>query len=270
MRNLFSSNQFFAFGDDNKIAKLPAISALKGISEGRDLTKLAQNLNIPINPQFGGDPIVVGQEEFKIIELGNMKFHILGPTQKNLDRLKKVWADWERQHLEAEVTIDDYEALQALDSSITNLSSIMFLVESEGKKMLFYWRRSWQRYNRITFRKENYWIHEGKLHVDILKVPHHGSERNVSEQFFDTVTADVYVISANGRDDNPSFLTLKWIIENGQKLNQKITILATNKTENIEKAQQIYDPKKFQYKFIFLDPGENFLEIEERNNFFMT
>ena len=35
------------------------------------------------------------------------------------------------------VTIDDYEALQALDSSITNLSSIMFLVESAGKKILF-------------------------------------------------------------------------------------------------------------------------------------
>ena len=137
MRNPFSSNQFFAFGNDNKIAELPAISALKGISEGRDLTKLAQNLKVPINPQFGGDPIVAAREEFKIVELGNMKIHILGPTQKSLDKLKKVWDDWERHHLQAEVTIDDYGALQALDSSITNLSSITFLVESEGKKILF-------------------------------------------------------------------------------------------------------------------------------------
>ena len=95
---------------------------------------------------------------------------------------------------------------------------------------------------------------EGKLHVDILKVPHHGSERNVSEQFFNTVTADVYIISANGRDDNPSFLTLKWIIESGKKYHRKVTIVATNKTENIEKAQQIYDPKKFQYTFVFFEP----------------
>ena len=85
VRNLFSSNQFFAIGNENKITELPAISALKGISEGRDLTKLAQNLNIPINSQFGGDPIVVGEEEYKIIELGNIKFHILGPTQKSLE-----------------------------------------------------------------------------------------------------------------------------------------------------------------------------------------
>ena len=90
---------------------------------------------------------------------------------------------------------------------------------------------------------------EGRLHVDILKVPHHGSERNVSEQFFNTMTADVYIISANGRD-NPSFLTLKWIIESGKKYHRKVTIVATNKTENIEKAQQIYDSKKFQYSFV--------------------
>ncbi len=89
MQNLFSSNQFFAFGNDNKIAEFPAIGALKGISEGRDLTKLAQDLHIPINSQFGGDPIVVKEEEYKIIELGNMKFHILGPTQKSLDRFEK-------------------------------------------------------------------------------------------------------------------------------------------------------------------------------------
>ena len=93
----------------------------------------------------------------------------------------------------------------------------------------------------------------GRLHVDILKVPHHGSERNVSEQFFETVTADVYVISANGRDDNPSFLTLKWIIESEQKNNRKIIIVATNKTENIKKAIQVYDPNKVSIQVRILE-----------------
>ena len=153
VENLFSSKRFSFIEGEDFIAKLPALSVLKGVGEGRDVTKLAEDLHVPINPQFGGDPIVVGQEEFKIIELGNTKFHILGPTQKNLDRLKKVWADWERQHQEAGVTIDDYEALQALDSSITNLSSIMFLVESAGKKMLFTGDGLGRRYNRITFKK---------------------------------------------------------------------------------------------------------------------
>ncbi len=261
VRTLFSSNQFFAFGNDNEIAELPAISALKGISEGRDLTKLAHNLNIPINSQFGGDPIVVGEEEYKIIELGNIKFHILGPTQKSLDSLKKIWADWERLHLQAEVTIHDFLAMESLDSSITNLSSVMFLMESEGKRLLFSGDGLGD--NIIeSLSKRELLDSQGRLHVDILKVPHHGSERNVSEQFFETVTADVYVISADGRYDNPSFLTLKWIIMSARKNNRNITILATNKTDNIKKAQQIYDPKKFQYKFVFLEPGAHFLKLD--------
>ena len=265
MRNLFSSNQFFVFGNDNKIVELPAISALKGISEGRDLTKLAHNLNIPINSQFEGNPIVVGEGEYNIIELGNIKFHILGPTQKSLECLKKIWADWESQLLQAEATIHDFQAMQALDSSITNLSSVMFLMEAEGKRLLFSGDGLGD--NIIeSLSKRELLDSQGRLHVDILKVPHHGSERNVSEQFFETVTADVYVISANGRDDNPSFLTLKWIIENGQKNNRNITIVATNKTENIEKAQQIYDPKKFQYKFMFLEPHADFFELDVQNN----
>jgi len=261
VRNLFSSNQFFTFGNDNKITELPAISALKGISEGRDLTKLAQNLNIHINSQFGGDPIVVEEEEYKIIELGNIKFHILGPTQKSLDSLKKIWADWERRHLQAEVTIHDFQAMQSLDSSITNLSSVMFLIESEGKRLLFSGDGLGDKIIE-SLSKRGLLDSQGRLHVDVLKIPHHGSERNVSEQFFETVTADVYVISADGRYDNPSFLTLKWIIENGHKYNRKTTILATNKTDNIEKALQIYDPIVFKYKFIFLEPQADFFELD--------
>ena len=68
MQNLFSSNQFFAIENENKIAELPAIGALKGIREGRDLTKLAQDLKIPINSQFGGDPIVTKKDD-KVISL---------------------------------------------------------------------------------------------------------------------------------------------------------------------------------------------------------
>jgi beta-lactamase superfamily II metal-dependent hydrolase len=264
MRNLFSSNQFFDIGNDNKIVELPVLNALKGISEGRDLTKLAQNLNIPINSQFGGNPIVT-KEDNKVIKLQNLKFYILGPTQKNIEKLRKTWDSWVRTHTQVGITPKDYEALQILDTSITNLSSIMFMVESEGKKLLF--TGDGLGTDMLEVLSEKKMLNsEGKLHVDILKVPHHGSERNVSEQFFETVTADVYVISANGRDDNPSFSTLKWIIESGKKYHRKVTIVATNKTENIKKTLKEYDSKQFQYSFVFLEPKTDFLELCEKNN----
>ena len=82
------------------------------------------------------------------------------------------------------VTPKDYEALQILDASITNLSSIMFLVEFEGKKILFTGDGVGRDVLDILSEKKML-NSEGRLHVDILKVPHHGSERNVSQQFFD-------------------------------------------------------------------------------------
>ena len=206
------------------------------------------------------------KEDDKVIKLQNLKFYILGPTQKNLEKLRKIWDSWVRSHVQVGVTPKDYEALQILDASITNLSSIMFLVEFEGKKILFTGDGVGRDVLDILSEKKML-NSEGRLHVDILKVPHHGSERNVSLQFFDTVTADLYMISANGRDDNPSFLTLKWIIESGKKYRRKVTIMATNKTENIKKAQQVYDSKKFQYSFIFLEPKADFLELDEMNKF---
>ena len=43
----------------------------------------------------------------------------------------------------------------------------------------------------------------GGLHVDILKVQHHGSEHNVNADFCKRVTADHYVFCGNGAHENP-------------------------------------------------------------------
>lgn len=263
MRSINLSNMFSAIEEPNTMAEFSALGALKGVSEGRDLTKLAQFLSIPINPQFAGDIIAIGR---RVIDLNNLKFYILGPTQKNLEKLRKIWNNWLKGHTQTRVIPADYEALQILDASITNLSSIMFMVESEGKKILF--TGDGLGNDIIEVLSERSMLDsEGRIHVDILKVPHHGSERNSSEKFFETVTADTYIISANGRDDNPSFSTLKWIIESGKKYDRKITIIATNKTENIERLQKLYDQNKFQYGFKNLDPQASFLELDVKNNF---
>jgi beta-lactamase superfamily II metal-dependent hydrolase len=92
---------------------------------------------------------------------------------------------------------------------------------------------------------------QGKFHIDVLKVPHHGSDRNVSPEFFNTVEADYYVISANGRDDNPSIDTLKWIIESSNKENISKKIVLTNNTPNTVKILRVYEQKKYNYERIF-------------------
>jgi hypothetical protein len=98
-------------------------------------------------------------------------------------------------------------------------------------------------------------------HVDVLKVPHHGSDRNISPEFFNTVNADYYVISANGRDDNQSIDTLKCIIESNNKGNNCKKIVFTNNTRNIVKILEEYDQKKYNYECIFLKRSEDFLTL---------
>jgi beta-lactamase superfamily II metal-dependent hydrolase len=51
----------------------------------------------------------------------------------------------------------------------------------------------------------------GKMHVDILKVPHHGSSRNMDSIFFERITADHYVFSGNGEHGNPDRETLQML-----------------------------------------------------------
>jgi ribonuclease BN (tRNA processing enzyme) len=260
MQKLFLSNQFSAIGLNTNRTHLPVIGALKGIAEGRDLTKIAKSLHIPINQQFGGRLIIVGNE-YKSLEVGNMKFTILGPTEKNLDKLRKIWNDWLTKHLTSLTKVSDWQALKILDASVSNLSSIMFMVESQRKKLLFTGDGLGE--DVVDVLSERGLLDsEGKCHVNIMKVPHHGSERDASREFFNTVTADSYVISANGRDDNPSLATLKWIIESRRKKNKIIKIYLTNRTDKTDKILQKYDQKKFQYRFTFLRNGSHSLEIQ--------
>jgi hypothetical protein len=68
----------------------------------------------------------------------------------------------------------------------------------------------------------------------VLEIPHHGSERNVTAEFFKVITADKYLISANGRDDNPSLTTLRWIAETAREQHRLIEIIITYTTPIVE------------------------------------
>jgi hypothetical protein len=101
----------------------------------------------------------------------------------------------------------------------------------------------------------------GRFYVDVLKVPHHGSDRNASPEFFKTVIAKYYIISANGRDDNPSLNTLRWIIESENTVRNAKKIILTNMTPNFEEVLQEYDQNKFNYKSVILKKRSDFLTI---------
>jgi beta-lactamase superfamily II metal-dependent hydrolase len=95
------------------------------------------------------------------------------------------------------------------DNSVYNLSSIVVLVEAGGKRMLLCGDA---RGDHVLKGLEDAGLADGGVtQLDILKLPHHGSIRNVEKNFFERLPARHYVISADGRNGNPETETLKMI-----------------------------------------------------------
>lgn len=228
---------------------------MKGFQQGTDLTKLAKTLKIPINPGF--DKIIVVNDKTRSVRLNNISIHLLGPTKKNIDKLQKDWNKWLAKKKVKETVIG---LIDLVDKSVPNLASITFLAVIENTKILF--TGDGLGADVVDILSKNAMLDQnGKFYVDVLKVPHHGSDRNTSLEFFNTVNAKYYIISANGRDDNPSLNTLRWIIESKNTGAGVKKIILTNMTPNIKKVLQEYDQNKFDYESIFLEKTSNFLTI---------
>jgi hypothetical protein len=52
----------------------------------------------------------------------------------------------------------------------------------------------------------------GTLHVDVLKMMHHGSEHNMDEDFPKLITADHYIFCSNGFSGNPEEIVIEAIL----------------------------------------------------------
>ncbi|HLL72765.1 MAG TPA: hypothetical protein VK363_15080 [Pyrinomonadaceae bacterium] len=61
----------------------------------------------------------------------------------------------------------------------------------------------------------------GRMHVDVLKIPHHGAEFNTDQLFCDAVTADHYVFCGNGAHENPDLDIIEMYFEARMKPGDK-------------------------------------------------
>ena len=136
----------------------------------------------------------------------------------------------------------------------------MFLAEIKNRKILFTGDGRGEDIIRVLS-NNGMLDKDGRIHMELLKVPHHGSDMNASIEFFEIVDANYYVISANGRDDNPSLDTLRWIIETGKNSRIFRKIVFTNMTPNIKRVLNEYDQGRFHYRCIILEKEADFLTI---------
>ncbi len=227
-------------------------AAVNGIGEGNSLRLAAAALGIPLNGGFPSDLVLVdtapGPFTFE-----NVTLQITGPTQLNLNQLQADWEQWLDTHEDA-VGTDDPFVMANSDRSVPNLSSITFLAEADGKRILF--TGDGRRDHLLQgLGAAGLLDAGGLLHVDVLKLAHHGSNRNTTKTFFKKVTADLYVASANGKDDNPDLATLIWLVEAAKEQNRTPRIFVTNRTPSVDSLLAQYPAVTYGYTLDTLAAG---------------
>jgi hypothetical protein len=175
---------------------------LASVGQGNRLRDDAERLSCVVNDDR---KLLLAPVE---LDMGDgLKATVVGPLK---DQLEALQTEWDKHVKKKQTGPGDNPASIAayLDESVTNLSSIVVLAELDGKRILL---TGDARGDFVLDGLKEAGLLTGTLHLDVLKVPHHGSNRDVEVDFFRKVTADHYVISANGKYGNPDPETLDMI-----------------------------------------------------------
>jgi hypothetical protein len=232
---------------------------LMGVGEGDALGVAALALGVPINARFDGGSVLL--DDSPTVRMSGLRIDVLGPSTKSLGRLREEWLTWLAEHGRGVAAGRGLTAAAAIaaDNTIPNLSSIVLLVRARGRSMLL---TGDGRGDHIVdgMRERGLLPAEGgTFHVDLLKVPHHGSARNANEEFFATVTADRYVISANGRYGNPDLPCLISIVD--AAAGRPIELVCTNKTDSLRDLVKQRPPKRHSYRITTMPPNANVMTV---------
>jgi hypothetical protein len=214
---------------------------LASVKQGRELRNYATTLSLDVNEGFDSLVMVPEGQKHKTLSFGGgLSFTVLGPHEARVRELQEAW-DREIRKLGV--------ARQAafVDQSVFNLSSIIVMAKAGGHTMLLTGdARGDDILEGLTRAKL---LKDGTCHLDLLKIPHHGSDHNVSTEFFRQVTADHYVVSGDGEHGNPEIATLKMLSEaRGQ---EAFTLYLTNQEPRLTVFFQAEKAAGKKYKVVF-------------------
>jgi len=189
-----------------------------GPVEGEILSEAIKRRGWQLNPQFPDRVAVVGEGKLPTAHLvGGMTITLLSPTPVELDALRPVWLDvvrnagllgggkaaLERAAGRRGVTLGDVDVEKLArtstptDTAPANGSTIAFLAEYEGMSCLF----GGDAHPEVLVSSIKRLLRERglrRLELSALKVPHHGSQHNVTQELVDLLDAGAYLFSSDG------------------------------------------------------------------------
>lgn len=226
-------------------------------------------LAIPVNPEFDHKLMLI-KDETPELKVGPITFTLIGPFEADLKKLRDEWNEWLRANkgvlaeIRAKAKADEdrfksdvdrllapltMQASEFVDFQLglaekfgdrkevttPNLASLMLLAK-EGKQTVLL-TGDGHAADAIKGLKERRILDaNGKLHVSVMKVPHHGSTHNITPEFARDITADDYIFCGNGFSTNPEISVVNLIVkERRQAMPQIPFTLWFNSTEKVTK-----------------------------------
>ena len=182
-----------------------AAAVVASVGQGRTLRDRAARLGLAVNR---GRRLVRSGDSFDMG--GGLVFQVLGPSRTRLEEFQAAWdAEVEARGWAASSRAAEVAAY--LDDSPWNLASTVVLAKLGTKRMLLTGDARGD--DILRGLDEAGLLAANGIQVDLLKVPHHGSDRNVETEFFRRVRAKHYVISGDGEHGNPEIATLRMIVD---------------------------------------------------------
>ena len=200
------------------------------IPEAIEVSRLSASdaLDIPVNRIPGlttTGKLLFFRSAAQSFKVGGMRFTIVGPGEQELTDLKTGWVNWLRDNKirvrdlrrELKRRIDEFSngtpgspfdlggwngIPDFKQVTAPNVASLMFMVEEDGKRLLLTGDSEQEKI--LTGLQQTGFLGDQSLHVDVLKVQHHGSEHNMDPHFARQVSADHYVFCGNGENGNPN------------------------------------------------------------------
>jgi beta-lactamase superfamily II metal-dependent hydrolase len=187
-----------------------------------------KHLNIPLNPLSDGKLMMLRKNQ-KPVKMGGLTITIIGPTSAHLKVLREEWNTWFRsakgkaqlkkiqdaaRRDEEKLGASEFDSLMASlrlqaesfgdpkEVTTPNLASLTLLVEDNSASLLLTGDARGDQI--VDGLKSAGRLNGGTFEVDVLKVPHHGSENNIDSDFVETVIARDYVFCGNGFRENPN------------------------------------------------------------------
>lgn len=201
----------------------------------------ANQLNIPLNAEFGGKLIMTRTPAGRVARIAKMNVFVLGPLPSEVARVREEWDTWLRgnkeriRKLKKEAETDARGLGNSADriadllaarvdelgsrAKVTapNLASVMLLVQEGRKSVLLTGDGHWE--DIVLGLQHNKKLKAGgQLHLDVIKVPHHGSEFNYAGPMAERITAAHYVFCCNGKHDNPDTRIIQLICDSHRKV----------------------------------------------------